>query len=117
MDRRTRGFGSRVAVLAAAVLSVGCGAARARRAADARALAAADAQVLAGCYDCLRDAHTTYERLVAAGAADSVRVRLFETEVLLALREKELALDATATLERARAVAPRLPASLDAARM
>ncbi|GLC26786.1 hypothetical protein rosag_32990 [Roseisolibacter agri] len=107
-----------MAVLAAAVLAIGCGgAARARRAADARALAAADAQVLAGCYDCLRAARDAYERLAAGGGADSVRVRLFETEVLLALRQKELALDATAPLERARTLAPRLPAALEPARV
>ena len=76
----------------------------------------ADAQVLAGCHDCLREARATYERL-AAGGADSLRVRLFEAEVLLALREKELALDWSATLARARALAPQLPAALAPARV
>jgi hypothetical protein len=100
----------------AMLLVVGCGARTARRA-DALALAAADAAVRDGCYDCLRRARDVYARLASAKRGDAVVVRLFETELLLALREKELALDWSASVERARAVAPRLPAVLEPARL
>ena len=96
--------------------SAGCGGARLRDA-NARAMAAADARVLDGCYDCLLEARDAYARVAESkdrkGAAHAV-VRLFETDLLLALREKELALDARPTLARARALVPRLPAALDA---
>jgi len=95
--------------------SLGCGAARLREA-TARALAAADAHVLEGCYDCLLEARSAYARLAQSKdrktAAPSL-ARLFETDVLLALREKELALDSRGTIERARAVGTRLPPTVN----
>ncbi len=45
-----------------------------------------------------------------------VVAHLFETELLLTLRERELALDASASLARAMAVAHELPPSLEADR-
>ena len=59
------------------------------------ALAAADARILEGCYDCLLAARATYERLAGSKymQRDTMLLRLFETELLLALREKELQLD------------------------
>jgi tetratricopeptide (TPR) repeat protein len=105
--------------LAAAGLSLGCASARVRRE-NERALATADARVLEGCYDCLREARDIYARL-AGGKRDKNTpifvARLFETEVLLALREKELALDSRASLERARSLVPRVPPSLEPKRV
>ena len=102
--------------LLAMLLATGCGARNARRTTTLE-LAAADAAVRQGCYDCLRRARDVYARLAGVEAGDAVAVRLFETELLLALREKELALDWNATVQRARAVAPRLPAALEPARL
>jgi tetratricopeptide (TPR) repeat protein len=107
--------------LAAALLALltlpGCASRRLARE-EARALAAADAEVLRGCYhDCLRPARETYARAAAGKRAPIVAQRLFETELLLALREKELALDWDASLARARAAAARLPAALAPARV
>jgi tetratricopeptide (TPR) repeat protein len=67
----------------------------------------ADELVRAGCYDCLLDARADYER--RALKSPSVIVQLYEVNLLLALREKELAIDATATLDRAASLVPRLP--------
>ncbi len=109
--------------LVAAGLSVGCASARIRKANEVL-LARADTRVLDGCYECLRDARDIYARLstdknappVPKGAP-SITTRLFETELLLALREKELALDSRGSLERARAMAPRVPQSLEPQRI
>ncbi|MGZ8455458.1 MAG: hypothetical protein ACXWZ4_02515 [Gemmatirosa sp.] len=103
--------------LMGAALALGCASARPRQQDDARALAAADARVLDGCYDCLLQARAVYARLAEGRQAATVVPRLFETDVLLAIREKELALDWRATLERARTLLPRLPATLDGERM
>src|SRR4051812_19019984 len=109
----------RSTVLLWAGLSLGCASARIRKA-NALALAAADTRVLEGCYDCLQDARATYAR-VAGGKHTKqpapVIARLFETDVLLALREKELALDSRPSVDRARSIAPRLPASVEAKRV
>lgn len=97
----------------------GCASARIRKA-NARALAAADARVLEGCYDCLLEARATYVRL-SGGKPDKETpgriVRLFETDLLLALREKELALDWRASMDRARSLVPRVPPSLEPRRL
>jgi tetratricopeptide (TPR) repeat protein len=60
--------------------------------------AGADALVADGCYRCLREAFEIYE---SAGLAD----RMFSTALLIAVREKELGLEALPWLERARALA------------
>jgi tetratricopeptide (TPR) repeat protein len=67
----------------------------------------ADELVRQGCYDCLLDARTVYERLAASSAAAVARV--LEVDLLLALREKELSIDPTATLAHAESLVPRLP--------
>lgn len=66
----------------------------------------ADCLFDAGCYTCLKQAFETYER-ARTGPVPSpdARERAFETAVLLALREKELGLDATPWLERATTLA------------
>ena len=102
--------------LATAALSLGCASTRVRKA-NERALAIADARVLEGCYGCLQDARATYERLAAGKQGEAIVPRLFETNVLIALREKELALDSRATMERARALVPRVPVALEPVRV
>ena len=67
----------------------------------------ADELVRAGCYDCLLDAKAEYERR-AVRSSEAV-VRLFEVNLLLALREKELAIDPAETLARAASLVPKLP--------
>lgn len=94
--------------LAGLVVWVGCASAPIRKA-DQVALTDADALVLQGCYDCLLEARATYERVAVGRARPLVITRLFETNLLIALREKELALDWSAALERARALVPGLP--------
>lgn len=73
-------------------------------------LAKADALVAEGCYDCLTDALGIY---TAAAASPKIRptvlTRVFETNVLLGLREKELALDPVKRFDAARALVPELP--------
>jgi hypothetical protein len=95
--------------------SIGCGAARARKVNDL-AMAEADRRVQEGCFTCLDSARLTYERLARekhltdkAGA----QVRVFETNVLLALRAKELNLDPQPAITRAREIVPRVPAVLE----
>lgn len=69
-------------------------------------LAPADALFDAGCYRCLAEAFSLYDRArVQPGAPLRARTRAFATAVLLTLREKELDLDATPWLERARELA------------
>jgi tetratricopeptide (TPR) repeat protein len=105
-----------VVALGVAAVSLGCASARIRKD-NERALAIADARVLEGCYGCLQDARATYERLAVGKKGAGIVPRLFETNLVIALREKELALDSRATLERARALVPRVPAAVEAARM
>jgi tetratricopeptide (TPR) repeat protein len=83
---------------------------------DLVALEGADAKVLEGCYDCLIEARTTYVRLAAGKSRPSILPRLFEVELLLTLREKELAMDFTTSLARARELVKELPPALDAPR-
>jgi tetratricopeptide (TPR) repeat protein len=61
-----------------------------------------------GCYDCLLDARKAYEQLSTRSAAALSRV--FEMDLLLALREKELSIDPSATLAHAESLVPRLTA-------
>ena len=73
-----------------------------------------DEFVRQGCYDCLLDARKAYEQLATRSAAALSRV--FEVDLLLALREKELSIDPSATLAHAGSLVPRL-AGLAANRM
>jgi tetratricopeptide (TPR) repeat protein len=83
---------------------------------DLAALAIADARELEGCYDCLIDARDTYARIGVGRARPLVVTRLFEIELLLALRAKELALDPAASFQQAQALAPELAPTVFAAR-
>jgi tetratricopeptide (TPR) repeat protein len=74
----------------------------------------ADALLRDGCYDCLLEARAIYQ---GAGApTPAATLRLLELELLIALREKELAIDATAAITRARALAAALAPRLDLGR-
>lgn len=84
---------------------------------DLSRLLIADAQVEAGCYDCLLQARAIYEQVGAEVGRATVLPALFETDVLLALREKELALDtAPEALARARRISAELPPEAQADR-
>jgi hypothetical protein len=82
--------------------------------ADVAPLLEADQRVLLGCYDCLVDARETYERVGVGKARPLVITRLFETQVLIVLREIELALDWQPSLQRARELAKELPTAQSA---
>ncbi|MDF1501704.1 hypothetical protein [Roseisolibacter sp. H3M3-2] len=104
------------ALLLLTLLAGGCASRRLARD-EARALAAADTLVLRGCLDCLTQARATYARAAAGRRGAAVAQRLFETDVLIALREKEQALGADSSMARARASAPRRACALDRARL
>lgn len=78
-------------------------------------LAKADALVAEGCYDCLTDARDIYAKVAVAKARPIVLPRLFETTVLLGLRDKELALDPSKHFDAARVLIPELPPTYTAA--
>jgi tetratricopeptide (TPR) repeat protein len=62
----------------------------------------ADLLVERGCYRCLLEAFTIYETALASPAPPAgLRARAFATAVLLALREKDLDLEATRWMEQA----------------
>jgi tetratricopeptide (TPR) repeat protein len=84
--------------------------------ADLAALAIADAREFEGCYDCLIDARDTYARIGIGRARPLVVTRLFETELLLTLRAKELAMDSGESFQQAQALAPELAPTMFAAR-
>jgi tetratricopeptide (TPR) repeat protein len=88
------------------LLLVGCAKRTAVQPSAAPGLIQAHRLVEAGCYRCLLDAYALYEKEQQALAVPTAMAgRLFSTALLLALREKELGLDATPWIERARAVA------------
>jgi tetratricopeptide (TPR) repeat protein len=97
------------------VAATGCASAQRQRA-NQLLLTRADALVLQGCYDCLKDARALYEQALPPHRPTIVLRRLFETELLIALREKELALDARPAFARAHALASELPSTLNATR-
>jgi tetratricopeptide (TPR) repeat protein len=99
------------------LLAVGCGAAKpVVRPPDLSGLDKADALVLEGCYDCLLDARATYRRIGSGAGRPVVLARLFETNILIALRHKELSLDPSEPLSEARDVGRELPPDTDASR-
>ncbi len=76
-------------------------------------LVAADALVREGCYSCLKEALSTYERLAHDPAFPSARLRAAETAILVALREREIGLSLTDGSERAHALGASLPVPYD----
>ena len=101
--------------LALLVVSLGCASVPIKKQ-DLPALTRADARVLDGCYDCLLEARGIYERVGVGKARPLVIARLFETQLLIALREKELALESAASVAHARELAKELPPLAEAAR-
>lgn len=102
--------------LATVLVAVGCASAPIKKA-DQVALDQADARLLEGCYDCLIEARTTYVRLAAGKARPLVLPRLFEVELLLTLRERELAMDWSASFKRAAEAGKELPPAFGAERV
>ena len=73
----------------------------------------ADTALLRGCYDCLIDAREIYRKLSVGGRAAAW---VFETNLLIALREKEICLPESGALTEARRIAKELPRELEAGR-
>ena len=88
-----------LSLLAAAALVASC-ASRATQVSLAAELARADGLLRQGCYDCLIEAAAVYAGLGPAHRRVVVD-RMLEVELLLALREKELAIEATQRLTAA----------------
>jgi len=80
------------------------------------ALAAADAELLAGCYDCLLAARASYRRLSGSAERPELLARVFEADLLIALRENELVLPPSDALADARRLARELPPAVEADR-
>ena len=100
---------ARLAALCLALIGLVACAARGPSPQVVAELGKATALVRAGCYTCLKDAQSIFERLSAlprpaAGAAQGA----FEATLLMAMREKELGLPADASLARARQHASRI---------
>jgi tetratricopeptide (TPR) repeat protein len=105
-------------LVAATLLAAGCASTPVVPTLDLTALAAADTRFLEGCYRCLVAARAEYQRLAQGSFRTALLPRLFETELLIALRERELALDGEVegTLQRARRLAADLPPAIEAGR-
>ncbi len=100
----------------AVVLALGCAGAPVQPAPSIDAdLARADARLLQGCYRCLIDARDDYARLASGPFRAVVVPRLFDAELLIAMRLKELAMDGAEPIEAARALLPELPPELSGA--
>lgn len=73
---------------------------------QAQQLAEADAQFMRGCYTCLRKAFDGYDALRLAGYQPAVTMaKAFDAAILLAAREKELAMEAEGWIAKAEALA------------
>ncbi|HUF48333.1 MAG TPA: hypothetical protein VMM93_10995 [Vicinamibacterales bacterium] len=106
----------RISLTLLAVVSAACASAPVRPQ-DQVWLDRAAGWVSDGCYDCLLEARETYTRLAVGRARPLVLPRLLETELLIALRERELAIDSAEAEARALALAPELAAVLDVPRI
>ena len=76
----------------------------------------ADSSAQDGCYDCLLRARDAYQRLIVDCHSSQLLVRLFDTQLLVTLRERELAIDDEASMAAAERLAARLPATANASR-
>jgi tetratricopeptide (TPR) repeat protein len=90
------------------LVSAGCASAPIKKA-DAASLVLADTRMLEGCYTCLLEARDVFTRVAVGKARPLVIVRLFETQVLIGMRERELAMDSSEAYAKARALIPELP--------
>ena len=95
-----------IVALLAALLVTGCGGKRPNLAAQRQV---ADSLIAEGCYHCLDEAVVRYSGLPPArdAVARVNDTQLFRALVLLALREKELGIDASQHLKQAGLLAPR----------
>jgi hypothetical protein len=95
------------------VLVAGCAARQPRKPAAAELAALARTQATAllveGCYDCILEARSILEPHAVGPIRPALVVSLFELQLLITMREKELAIDASASFERAQALAVELP--------
>jgi hypothetical protein len=114
-SRAVSNDGMRYVWLAAVLAVAGCASAPIKPQ-DVPRLAQADARVMDGCYDCLIEARDTYNRLAVGKARPLLITKLFETQMLIALREKELSIDSARSFARARELAREMPPAADAAR-
>lgn len=103
----------RGACLALVLVSVACASAPIRKA-DLALVTTADGRVLEGCYSCLTEARDTYKRLAVGKARPLLITRWFETQVLVGLREAELAMDPAESFAAAEAIVPEQPPTYDA---
>lgn len=103
-------------LLFCALVLSGC-ASTAIRQQDQAELMRAERLTSQGCYDCLTEARDIYARLAVGRARPLLVSRLFETELILALREKELAIDSGETERRAAALVDELTSAADARRV
>src|SRR5688572_11002335 len=96
--------------LAALILlvSAGCASAPIKKT-DAASLVVAETRMLEGCYSCLLEARDVFVRVAVGKARPLVVARLFETQVLIGMRERELAMDSTEAFAKARALIAELP--------
>jgi tetratricopeptide (TPR) repeat protein len=90
------------------LLTAGCASAPIKKA-DQASLVVAETRVLEGCYTCLLEAREVFTRVAVGKARPLVVARLFEVNVLIGMREKELAMDGAESFARARALVPELP--------
>jgi len=102
-------------VLAVLAMASGCASSPVKRV-EPVSLDAADASRRQGCYDCLIEARDAYRRAAVGPTRPVALQRWFETELLIALRETELALDSSVALASARAIVPELPPAIGADR-
>ena len=106
----------RILLLLLGLACAGCAPARVS-APPATPPAAADALLREGCYDCLLEAQALYVAAAAGPASPALALRRFEVALLIAMRERELALDDRASFSRLDALAQALPDSGAAARV
>lgn len=111
----SKGVMRAICVAVVALTIAGC-ASTPRKPSAAQARATAESRLLEGCYDCLLEARQIYERLAVGRARRSLVVPMFEVELLITLREKELAMDFSESFSRARTLARELPPTIDGAR-
>lgn len=102
------------AAWASGLLSAGCASAPIKRA-DQASLIVAETRLLEGCYQCLLEARDVFARVGVGKARPLVVARLFESHVLIGMRERELALDSAEAFAKARALIPELPPTYAAA--
>src|SRR6187549_2578900 len=90
------------------LVSAGCASAPIKKT-DAASLVVADTRLLEGCYTCLLEARDVFTRVAVGKARPLVIARLFETQVLIGMRERELAMDSSEAFAKARALIAELP--------